>query len=375
MYLFKSNVRLTIKSFLKSEFQRRAGDLSLIISGMLPDREDKYQYLENAAHEFREGLRCHDSISRLESKDQFYEFILAIQRLSLVCKEEVVVQKIGENIGKTLEKLAKLLYEHHCLFPQQIKHTEYSKLLVNLALRLVDLPDIPLDDNLEMLNTHVPVVEVKPNANVKSLMTIKDERIEEISNIIDIRKSSSIGSKSAEKGSTEMTNIRNLETVTDSKEELIKNFRNALTIMDSESEEDSREGRKPTRSVAGAIGAISRAASTHGSTDSTLQDDNATFRNKTTVQSLENDDGDHIESQLSQKVEQQESIRSLQTASITVDNCYATAEDESANERNIRVKGTINTLEASDRIHVNWNDVEKLYSGVRLQSDVHSKWE
>ena len=350
---------------------------------MLPDDENKYQYLENAAHEFREGLRCHDSISRLESKDQFYEFILAIQRLSLICKQNVVVEKIGKNIGLTLEKLAKLLYEHHCLFPQQIKHTEYSKLLVNLALSLVDLPAIPLDDNLEMLNIHVPVVEVKPNTSVKSLMTIKDERIEEITNIIDVSGGNSAENQPAEQINTEMLtgSVRDEDTVKDSKEDLTNDIRNALTIMDSASVEgcvEERKSDKSTSRITGAIGAISRAVSTHSSTESTLQEDKTAtnIRNNTTVSSLE--DGDESSNELQQTrgielKEQHESIRTLRTASTTVDQCYATAEDESVNERNVRVKGTINTLEASDKVNVNWQDVEKLYTGMRLPSDVHRK--
>ena len=351
---------------------------------MLPDDDNKYLYLENAAHEFREGLRCHDSISRLESKDQFYEFILAIQRLSLICKEKVVVQKIGENIGTTLEKLATLLYEHHCLFPQQIKHTEYSKLLINLALSLVDLPPIPLDDKLEMLDIHVPVVEVKPSDNVKSLMTIKDERVTEITNIIDVSREVSVGKQAVEKKSRDeldTSNFRDKRTVNDSREDIESNFRNALTIMESTSIESSCEERRtskgPTR-ITGAIGLISRAVSTHSSTESTLQENHTTgnIRNETTLPSLEDTDTGENGLQGSNEVqlkEQRESIQSLKTASTTVDHCYATAEDESVSERNIRVKGTIYTLEASDRITVNWQDVEKLYTGARLASDVHSK--
>ena len=351
---------------------------------MLPDDASKYQYLENAAHEFREGLRCHDSISRLESKDQFYEFILAIQRLSLICKENIVVQKIGENIGVTLEKLAKLLYEHHCLFPQQIKHTEYSKLLVNLALSLVDLPAIPMDDNLEMFTVHVPVVEVKPSANIKSLSTIKDERIQEITNIISVsNETTNTGGHffGANNSTSATPDFRQKQTMSDSKEDFTNNFRNALTIMDSKSAGGSAEEMlsKGRGRVTGAIGAISRAVATHSSTESTLQDDGTTsnIRNKTTVHSVETDDDDddriiHL-SLMTDSQEHQESIRSLATASTTVDQCFATAEDESLIERNMRVRGTINTLEASDKFKVDWQNVERLHSGTRLPSDVHRK--
>lgn len=353
---------------------------------MLPDDASKYQYLENAAHEFREGLRCHDSISRLESKDQFYEFILAIQRLSLICKDEIVVQRIGENIGRTLEKLAKLLYEHHCLFPQQIRHTEYSTLLINLALGLVDLPEIPKDDNLEMLNVHVPVVEVKPSENVKSLSTIKDERVQEITSIIDVS-SNQIVSQPEDQLSTSKVWFRDESTVADkTEEENALNFRNAVTIVDSKSCEEGHDEKAPMNKggvrLGGAIGAISRALPTQVSIEPSLKGEVSklsNIRSKSTEQSMEDgyeSDVNHKESCQSQNIafrEHQESLRSLRNASTTVDECYATAEDESVLERNIRVKGTINTLEASDKLKVNWQNVEKLHTGIRLTSDVHRK--
>lgn len=341
-----------------------------MISKMLLDDECKYKYLENAAHEFCEGLRCHDSISRLESKDQFYEFILAVQRLSLICKERVVMQNIGENIAKTLEKLARLLYEHHCLFPQQIRHTEYSVLLVNLALSLVNLPEIPMRDNLEMLDLHVPVVQVKPSSVVTSLSKIKDERVQEITDIINI--SSSEAKSQPTDGNYPSVGLRNEETVSGSKDDFFDKFRNGVTVGDWQSSDDSIEKALFRYGEREALEAASMAAIKHGTTESTSFEDTS-VRNKTTIQSLESE----TQSDQSYKEvwkERQKSFRSLATVQTTVEECYSTAEDESVVERNIRVENTINSLEVSDKLAVNWHTVESLCTGIKLPSDIHRKF-
>lgn len=319
----------------------------------------KFQYLENAAHEFKEGLRCHDSISRLESKDQFYEFILAVHRLSLICREEVVTRRIGENIGLTLDRLAKLLYEHHCMFPQLIKHTHYSKILIDLSLSLVGLPAIPVDDNLQMIDSYVPFVEVKPSANVQSLTALRDERVQEISNIINTSQEDRYPSKGNEVGSKARTGMED-----DLKEDKKRAFiiRDGTTVSDSQSfEDDDRQNEKD----------ILRAMQTCDTTGSTDDETLTNIKCRTTVQTQEEDFGSVLPS--FDRAHKEASIRSLKTASTTVDLCYATAEDESADERNIKVKTTISTLETSDKSRVDWETVEKLHTGVKLPSEVHSK--
>eukprot|EP00794_Sanderia_malayensis_P009176 gene9176-10150_t len=217
--------------YLKNK--RRAGDLSLKIAKQLPDHENKYQYLENAAHELREGLRCHDSISRLESKDQFYEFILAVQRLSLISKE----LKIGNNLSGTLLRLAMLLYEHHCLFPQQIKHTKRSKMLIDMTLSLLELPCIPLEDNLEMMDSYTPLVEIKPELNVRSLTAVEHGKIKQIESVIQ----DASGSNADDSGN----NAVHKEEETDSMDDDVT-IRNNATTLDEVSKEGFRNAETAT---------------------------------------------------------------------------------------------------------------------------------
>ena len=326
---------------------------------MLEDDHIKFEYLENAAHEFKEGLRCHDSISRLESKDQFYEFILAVHRLSLICREEVVTRKIGANIGLTLDRLAKLLYEHHCMFPQSIKHTHYSKILVDLSLSLVGLPAIPMDDNLQMIDSYVPLVEVKPSANVQSLTTLREDKVDEIGKIINTSQENrdlSKGNKTGSKAKAEMVNYRREE------KEHASVIRDDTTVSDSQSFEEN--GRQNEFNV---LRAMHTCDSAEYADDETLTN----IKCRTTVQTQEDDYGSILPS--FERADKEVSIRSLKTASTTVDLCYATAEDESVNERNIKVKTTISTLETSDKSEVDWETVEKLHTGVKLPSEVHSK--
>ena len=333
--------------------------MSLIIAKMLEDDYIKFEYLENAAHEFKEGLRCHDSISRLESKDQFYEFILAVHRLSLICREEVVTRRIGANIGLTLDRLAKLLYEHHCMFPQSIKHTHYSKILIDLSLSLVGLPAIPMDDNLQMIDSYVPLVEVKPSANVQSLTTLREEKVHEISKIINTSQENrdlGKGNEARSKAKAEMESSMREEK----KHALV--IRDGTTVSDTQSFEDN--GRQNESNVL-------RAMQTCDSSGSTDDETLTNIKCRTTVQTQDDDYGNILPS--SERVDKEVSIRSLKTASTTVDLCYATAEDESANERNIKVKTTISTLETSDKSTVDWETVEMLHAGVKLPSEVHSK--
>lgn len=332
--------------------------------------------MENAAHELREGLKCHDSISRLKSKDQFYEFVLAVQRISLICKEPIVMKRVGTNIGLTLEKLAKLLYEHHCLFPQQIKHTKWSKMLIDVTLSLLDLPAIPVDDELVMIDSYIPVVEVKQHAVVRSLPLIGDERIKAISDIIE-GTGDEPRSRVAEL-SHDSVKLSDMTTYETCEEEDHHNFRAATT---AEEDPAARAWNQPDT-----LNMINDADFRNMQTwnDSPADDieSTASIRGNETLnyleESLENAQLRFPvlkESQQNVNSKQQllASIRCLETESSTVESCYATAENESVQDRGMKVLKTIKTLETSSRSIIDWNYIDKSHSGQAVANQAHSE--
>ena len=155
-----------ILSFMS--FQRRAGELMLIYSRILPHRSiDRYYYIMYAANELTEGLSCHTSIASLESREQFYEFVFCVYKLSQVLTEMSKVQYGPDtttpmaNFANVLFSLACQLYDHYCSFEKKVQHNEWSSLLIQTTLHLLSLRKIPATENPQKPAVPQPIKSLK----------------------------------------------------------------------------------------------------------------------------------------------------------------------------------------------------------------------
>ena len=123
-----------------------------IYSKILPENSSEIGfYLKYAATELIEGLKCHTSISSLQSREQFYEFVFCVYKLSQVLNELYDLQRIvGSSLNGTSKALMALslkLYEHYCSFDLKIEHDDWSIMLIQTTLLLLNLPKLPLNEN------------------------------------------------------------------------------------------------------------------------------------------------------------------------------------------------------------------------------------
>ena len=108
-------------------------------------------YLRYAATELIEGLKCHTSVSSLQSREQFYEFVFCVYKLSQVLRELYeLYRNRGSSLDGTAESLFALslkLFEHYCSFQIKIEHDDWSTMLIQTTLLLLNLPKLPLNEN------------------------------------------------------------------------------------------------------------------------------------------------------------------------------------------------------------------------------------
>ena len=149
-------------------FQRRAGELMLIYSRILPNTStDRYYYIMYAVNELTEGLSCHTSIASLESREQFYEFVFSVYNLSQVITEMSKVQYGPDtttpvtSFANVLFSLACQLYDHYCSFEKKVQHNEWSSLLIQTTLQLLNLRKIPATENPQKPAAPQPIKSLK----------------------------------------------------------------------------------------------------------------------------------------------------------------------------------------------------------------------
>lgn len=124
-------------------------------SKVLPENSNEIVfYLKYAATELIEGLKCHTSISSLQSREQFYEFVFCVYKLSQVLRK---LYEMYRNQGSSLNGTAKALfalalklYEHYCSFQTKIEHDDWSTMLIQTTLLLLNLPKLPLNENPQL---------------------------------------------------------------------------------------------------------------------------------------------------------------------------------------------------------------------------------
>ena len=125
-------------------------------SKLLPDNSDeKRNYLIYAATECLEGLRCHKSIASLESREQYYECVYCVYKLSQVCQELTRLPAqykimVDDNLSSALSNIAFLLYEHYCSLEMKFQHSDWSSKLIRATLQLLALPEIPSAENVQI---------------------------------------------------------------------------------------------------------------------------------------------------------------------------------------------------------------------------------
>eukprot|EP00794_Sanderia_malayensis_P006373 gene6373-7106_t len=137
--------------------KRRAGEFSLAYTDVLHDESKKNQCLENALHEVTESLKCHTSISRLESSEQFYEFVCCIFRISQICHLRFAAKNKASQI---FENLSKLLFYYYCTLSPNIKHNDKSAALINESMAILSLPKIPRVDEMKVDDENLPSQEI-----------------------------------------------------------------------------------------------------------------------------------------------------------------------------------------------------------------------
>lgn len=123
----------------------------MIYSKILPENSVEVEfYLKYAATELMEGLKCHTSIASLESREQFYEFVFCVYKLSEVLTELFKLNKNASpalhESGKALLALSMKLYNHYCAYKSKIQHDTWSNNLVKTTMLLLNLPPLPANE-------------------------------------------------------------------------------------------------------------------------------------------------------------------------------------------------------------------------------------
>ena len=127
----------------------------LIYSRILPRNSNEAGfYLKYAATELIEGLKCHSSISSLQSREQLYEFVFCVYKLSQVLADLYGLRGSRDSslngTAKALLALALKLYEHYCSFELKIEHDDWSIMLIQTTMLLLGLPKLPLTENSKL---------------------------------------------------------------------------------------------------------------------------------------------------------------------------------------------------------------------------------
>ena len=154
-------------------FQRRAGELMLIYTEILPENSSEVGfYLKYAATELIQGLKCHTSVSSLESREQFYEFVFCVYKLSQALAKLYKLHGNSDSslngTAKALLALALKLYEHYCSFELKLHHDDWSTMLIQTTLLLLNLPKLPLNESPKL-----PAPE--PSKTPSKLAAMNDE--------------------------------------------------------------------------------------------------------------------------------------------------------------------------------------------------------
>ena len=94
----------------------------------------KAQYLTNALKELKESLAAHKTLDSLKSREQYYEFIMALYKTCCVLKNS----DLGKHLNLKLISMA--LFSHYCLNLTTIVHDDSSKSYINTAMNILELP-------------------------------------------------------------------------------------------------------------------------------------------------------------------------------------------------------------------------------------------
>ena len=96
--------------------------------------EDKQKFLNDALKEFRKSLAAHKSLDALESREQYYEFIIALYKISCVLEDV----KHGQQLELKIISMA--LFYHYCCNQTSIVHDDNSKKIITIAMNILDIP-------------------------------------------------------------------------------------------------------------------------------------------------------------------------------------------------------------------------------------------
>ena len=96
--------------------------------------EDKFKFLNNASKELKASLAAHKEYDALKSREQYYIFIIALYKISCVM-EDIQWEKHLE-----LKMTSMALFYHYCCNQTSIVHDDNSKVLINRALTILELP-------------------------------------------------------------------------------------------------------------------------------------------------------------------------------------------------------------------------------------------
>ena len=177
-------------------------------------------------YELKEALACHQSISRLQSREQYHEFILSTFRLSLVCSEETIVERFGKELGKCLLHIATLLYEHYCSFSYQIHHNEWSIKLIQATLRMLHLEEMPQEDQLKITKSGLPNMEVKGVRHINTLTNLTEKELADMQSILDSYNTHLLFGKNNHKDNNLSARVKEIDTIlTKSVDELMPNVK------------------------------------------------------------------------------------------------------------------------------------------------------
>ena len=258
-----------------------------IYSKALPQNSNEIGfYLKYAATELIEGLKCHTSISSLQSREQFYEFVFCVYKLSQVLNELYGLQRIVasslDGTSKALLALSLKLYEHYCSFDLKIEHDDWSIMLIQTTLLLLNLPKLPLNENIKLPATD-RTSTLSPQQSDEKASKLADQDGGALSHVkaVDFSVDVSKLDNSNEKRILGENHIQSLSTVdTDEVDQ-----RNAPTATDTDEGNEGARYREQTT-------ASSNQSSLHTTPckdedRNTEEDDNKMFKAKSTVSTEE----------------------------------------------------------------------------------------
>ena len=114
-------------------FKRGAGEMLLEYS-QLTTVDLEAQHLKNALIELKESLVAHKSLDSLKSREQYYEFITALYKISCVLEHSKHEKHLD------IKKISMMLFDHYCRNQTTIVHDDNSAACINIALSVLHLP-------------------------------------------------------------------------------------------------------------------------------------------------------------------------------------------------------------------------------------------